>query len=146
MANTFMKNSIISTIKMINNNANSVTAGRKEEKTTISEIYNNLVDKFHIISDEEYLENIFELERDGTIFRQDGKCYGLKVDDKKGDDNTEHKYVEQNYPDDVSLIEMIKANMLQDRLRDQEYINFLKEQIKIFKANYEKKIKSSDLF
>ena len=74
MANR-MKDDIITTIKMMRNNVSSVAIRRKDKRPSKSEIYDHLMEKYHIISEEDYLETIQELEDQGIIFKRDGKKY-----------------------------------------------------------------------
>ena len=134
-----MKDDIIATIKMMRNNVSSVTTRRKDKRPSKSEIYDHLMEKYHIISEEDYLETIQELEDQGIIFKRDGKkYYQLKESNSNLHEDLE---MEENFPSDVSLIDMIKENMLQERLRDKEYIQFLKEEIIFFQSELQEKNK-----
>ena len=46
-----------------------------------------------------------------------------------------------NFPSEVSLIDMIKENMLREKLQDQEQITFLKDQIKFYRSELQEKNK-----
>ena len=148
MANR-MKDDIITTIKMMRNNVSSVTTRRKDKRTSKSEIYDHLMGIDHIISEEDYLETIQELEDQGIIFKRDGKKYYQLKDENVNEildttiesNSNLHKdlEMEENFPSDVSLIDMIKENMLQERLRDKEYIQFLKEEIIFYQSELQEK-------
>ena len=144
-----MKDDIIMTIKMMRNNASSATTRRKDKRPSKSEIYNHLMEKYHIISEEDYLETVQELEDQGIIFKRDGKKYYQLKDENVNEildttiesNSNLHKdlEMEENFPSDVSLIDMIKENMLQERLRDKEYIQFLKEEIIFYQSELQEK-------
>ena len=145
-----MKDDIISTIKEIGRNADSEILENIEGKTSINQIYKHLVEKNHLISEDEYLENIYNLTKRDIIFK-DGINYRLNnVNNIESILNStiesnqkkyEHQNIEQHLTGEVSLIDMIKENMLQERLRDQEFIHFLKDQIKFYQSELHEKNK-----
>ena len=55
--------------------------------------------------------------------------YVVQTEMKVNDDVIYNKGDDKCFPKDMDIIEMIKENMLQEKLRDREYIEFLKEQI-----------------
>ena len=117
-------------------NASFVTTHSKETKPNLDTIFNYGKEKNPIISNDDYLAEIEKLESSGCIYKREGKNYYHVSDDyvvqtemKVNDDVIYNKGDDKFFPKDMDIIEMIKENMLQEKLRDREYIEFLKEQI-----------------
>ena len=73
-----------------------------------------------------------KLEENGSIYKRDGNYYYLNEYITGGTDINK---------DEVSIIDMIKNNMLQERIRERDYISFLKDQIIFFKEELREKNK-----
>ena len=98
-------------------------------------------------------ENLFELYdySNYMIIRIIGKIYyRLNDADTIGDTDlnltmesdsrhSETVVNKDNFPSEVSLIDMIKENMLREKLQDQEQITFLKDQINFYQSELEEK-------
>ena len=148
-----MRENIITTIKMMRSNTSTVTTREKDKKPSINEIYEFLKEKNNLISEEEYLESIRELEDEGIIYKREGrKYYRLNDENTIGDtdlnltmeSDSQHSETvvnKDNFPSEVSLVDMIKENMLREKLQDQEQITFLKDQIKFYQSELQEKNK-----
>ena len=153
MVNTCMRENIITTIKMMRSNTSTVTTREKDKKPSINEIYEFLKEKNNLISEAEYLESIRELEDEGIIYKREGrKYYRLNDENTIGDtdlnltmeSDSQHSETvvnKDNFPSEVSLVDMIKENMLREKLQDQEQITFLKDQIKFYQSELQEKNK-----
>ena len=132
---------IINAIKLLRSNTSTVTTRKREPKTTLNEINKILLESHSILSEDEFLNSIHNLESEGVIYKRSGSNYYHVREDYQRSceleniiiDNTSESNEKVNEPTDCDLIQMIKENMLQERVRDREFIEFLKSQIGFFK-------------
>ena len=127
-----MEKDIITAIRAMQSNSSFITTRSKERKPTLREIYDYLKETQQLICENEYLETFQKLEDQGIIYKRDGKHYYHVRDDYEGDGkdtviNTHEKVTdENNIPSNRNLIDMIKENMYEEKLRNSDLIDYLK--------------------
>ena len=101
----------------------------------MEEICNVIKDKLQIISEDQFLDSMHRLENNGVICKREGKKYYFVKDERESlnyDTNIENDQCytsSASYTNDRDLIEMIKENMVLEKVCNNEYINFLKNEI-----------------
>ena len=72
---------IINAIKLLWSNTSTVTTRNKEPKTTLNEINQILLESHSILSEDEFLNSIHNLESEGVIYKWGGSiCYHVTKD------------------------------------------------------------------
>ena len=145
MQATEIDDEIINAIKLLRSNTSTVTTKKKESKPTLNEINKILLESHSITSEDEFLNSIRNLESEGVIYKRSGSnYYHVREDNQRSCkleniiiDNTCESNEKVNEPTDCDLIQMIKEK---EKIRDREFIEFLKSQIVFFKEEIRQKI------
>ena len=66
---------IINAIKLLRSNTSKVTTREKEQKPTLNEINKILLESHSMLSEDEFLNSIHNLESEGVIYKQSGSNY-----------------------------------------------------------------------
>ena len=101
----------------------------------MEEIYNVITDKLQIISEDQYLDSMHRLGKNGVIYKREGKKYYFVNDESDTNIENDQCYTSRaGYTNDRDIIEMIKEKMALEKVRNNEYINFLKNEIEFYKS------------
>ena len=106
----------------------------QEPNTSLNAIYKFILETNHIISEDDFLESMYHLEREGVIYKRGlNGFYGINNNNKC--EATEVR----NESEPKDLLDMIKNNMVEDRINDRELISYLKVQIEFYKDELRQK-------